>query len=181
MTAPTLAIRAARVDDHPLLASVLVEAFETDPLAIWLYPDPVERRHNHRDLFAQALAERGNDSHIDMSPACDAVSIWRTADGRPDSRPPAGARREAGEFFDRIANAAPGSPYSNLMFLGATVRGAGLGSALMRHRLARLSGGVALWTANESNLKFYQRFGFKVANRVDGPGISAWWLKLCSY
>jgi GNAT superfamily N-acetyltransferase len=178
MTAPTLAIRAARVDDHAMLASVLVEAFQTDPLAMWLYPDPVERQRNHRDLFARALAEPVSGSHIDMSPACDAVAIWRPADGRPDSRPPAGARREAGDFFARIADSAPASPYWNLMFLGATVRGAGLGGALVRHRLARLSGSVALWTANESNLKFYQRFGFKVATKVDGPGISAWWLTL---
>jgi len=181
MTAPTLAIRGARADEHPLLVSVLVEAFQTDPLAVWLYPDPVERRRNHHDLFAQALAEPGNGAFIEMSAGCSAVAIWRLAELRPDSHPPAGARHEADDFFARIADAAPAAPYWNLIFLGATVRGAGLGSALMRHRLTQLSGSVALWTANEANLKFYQRFGFEVADKVDGPGISAWWLKLFLY
>jgi GNAT superfamily N-acetyltransferase len=89
-----------------------------------------------------------------------------------------GARPEAGDFFARIADASPKLPYWSLAFLGARVRGAGLGSALVRYRLARTSGDVALWTANASNLKFYEKFGFKVAREVDGLGVSAWWLAL---
>ena len=75
MTALTLAIRAARVGDHPLLASVLVEAFQTDPLAIWLYPDPVE----HYTQLSQ------DDLRIDLTRALW-VSELATINAPPSTR-----------------------------------------------------------------------------------------------
>ncbi len=169
-------VRAANVQDHPLLAEILADAFQDDPLAIWLCEDPVERFRNNRGFFTQLLGKAGERAAIDMGECGDGVAIWQSVGRAVDLKAPPGARPETGDVFERLSHAAPSPPYWYLAFIGARSKGEGIGQALLRHRLARLSGKVALWTANEKNLNFYNRFGFEVTTRIDGDGIKAGWL-----
>ena len=51
--------------------------------------------------------------------------------------------------------------------------GSGIGSALLRHRLAALDARADepayLESSHERNLPLYERYGFDVVRRIDGP------------
>ena len=176
MSAQTPGIRAAEASDFPGLVSVLVAAFENDPLAVWLYPYAAARRLNHRVLFEATLAEPGEGSMIDMTESGDCVAIWRrVSEPIPGDAPP-GAGPAAAELFTRIAAAAPAPPFWNLAFIGAREQGQGRGSAMIRHRLSHLAGSVSLWTANPANLPFYERMGLSISSHIRVRGIDVWWL-----
>ena len=176
MSAQTDGIRAAEASDYPGLTSVLVDAFQNDPLAVWLYPDADARRLKHRVMFTATLADPGEEGMIDMTDSGDGVAIWRRVSRPIAGDAPPGARPAAAELFTRIAAASPAPPFWNLAFMGIRARGLGLGSAMLQHRLAHLEGPVSLWTANPANLPFYERMGLRTSRRIGVPGIDVWWL-----
>ena len=74
----------------------------------------------------------------------------------------------------------PREPHVYLQILGCAPQsqGQGLGSALLRHRLAeidRAGQAVFLETANPSNLPLYERFGF-VSQGKDRPAANGPWV-----
>lgn len=181
MTANPPSVQPATPDEHAKLASVLVDAFQEDPLARWLYPDPQVRRASHVEFFTRAIANLGADGFIDKTPTGDAVALWRKVEdgadkGPNDDEPLWETRPAAAEFFAAVDAAAPRPPYLYLAFLAAKNAGCGAGSALLRRRAGTSGGRLALWTANPRNLGFYERRGFSVFSGVVREGAQAWWL-----
>jgi hypothetical protein len=169
-------IRPIAPGEQAEVVAVLTEAFHRDPLGERLYPDPIRRRAGNFSFFSELLAELEPGAIVDVTDECDAVAIWHAPgvklhiSGGPDASPPVAA------LFAAVAAATPPQPFWYLGFLAARQRGAGAGSALLRHRLATIDGPVALWTGNEANLAFYARFGLRPVSEHRAEGVSAWWL-----
>ncbi len=183
-----LSVRDMAPGEEAVVVAILVDAFDRDPLAHWLYPNADERRANHEKIFGEVVRTPPPGTLIEVTSDLGTVAIWYppgTTGGRNDdpsgttggNDDPSGPTPDAAALFAAIDAATPPQPFWNLAFLGARVRGAGGGSALLRHRLSAL-GDVpsALWTGNEANLAFYARFGFVPVSRHDVPRASAWWL-----
>ncbi len=173
---PSRRIRPIAPGEQAEVAAVLTEAFHRDPLSERLHPDPDRRRASHLSFFSRLLGELQPDAIVDVTDECDAVAIWRPPGSAlhisagPEASPPVAA------LFAAVAAAAPPQPFWYLAFLAARRSGAGGGSALVSHRLAAISGPVALWTGNKANLPFYARFGFAPVSEHHAEGVSAWWL-----
>lgn len=161
--------------EEEIVAAVLVEAFDRDPLAQWLYLDRDRRRSNLRKLFSSILLSPPIGAAIDVTVNLDAAAIWFPPNSALDSDP-SDAAPEAQALFALIEVAAPAFPFWYLAFLGAKTGGTGSGSALMKHRLNTIRGAIALWTGNEKNLQFYEKFGFKPISEHRVLGANAWWL-----
>ena len=68
-----------------------------------------------------------------------------------------------------FARAHPPRPYLYLGTVGAAIRGQGIGSALIRSGLQDYSGTAYLESSKEENIAIYERFGFRVTERIDLP------------
>ncbi len=167
-------MRGSEADDA---VATLVQAFARDPLAQWLHPDPEARRAAHIALFTPLLHQPHADALIEVAGDVSAVALWYRPGHVAVARAPEDAAAPAGMFFAAISAAAPREPHWYLAFLGARVAGGGGGSALLRHRLARAGGPVALWTGNPANRAFYARFGLAAGPPVSAGGATGWWLQ----
>ncbi|KAJ3286715.1 hypothetical protein BCR33DRAFT_714575 [Rhizoclosmatium globosum] len=161
----------------------LVTAFHNDPIAQFAFPDEYIRDLNHTHLFTDIIKDqRSENVIIDVTEGAEAVAIWeRKNPGDVSSGGDKGScpvPPHVQEFFDKVEAAEPPRPYLYLSFLGSAKKGTGAGSALIRHRLKQLRKGerVALWTGNESNVKFYEKFGFRLFAKIQGNGVAAFWM-----
>ena len=168
-------VRTMLLGEEETVAAVLVEAFDRDPLAQWLYPDRDRRRSNLHKLFSNILLSPPLGAAIEVTANLDAVAIWLPPNSKLDSEPPDTAS-EAQALFALIEEATPDIPFWYLAFIGVKTSGTGSGSALMQHRLNIIRGAIALWTGNEKNLRFYEKFGFKPISEHRVLGVNAWWL-----
>jgi GNAT superfamily N-acetyltransferase len=172
-------VRALAEGEQSRVADTLAEAFQRDPLAGWLHPDPDERRATMGRRFQALLQDLPTGAVVEVTDDLGAAAIWLPPgsdlgnDAGPDS--PAAVQ----EVFARVSALEPPQPFWYLEFLGARVRGAGGGSALLRHRLPLVDAAglpTALWTGAEANVGFYARHGFRVLHQLDFEGAGAWWL-----
>jgi hypothetical protein len=157
--------------------ATLVQAFARDPLAQWLHPDAEARRAAHTALFTPLLHQPHADALIEVTEDVSAVALWYRPGHVSKANPPEDAAAPAALFFAAIHDAAPREPHWYLAFLAARAPGGGGGSALLRHRLARAGGPVALWTGNPANRAFYARFGLVAGPPVSAGGATGWWLR----
>lgn len=171
LNSQSVIVRTMLPGEEETVAAVLVEAFDRDPLAQWVYPDRDQRRSNHHKLLSSILLSPPLGASIEVTANLDAAAIWFP----PNSALPDVAS-EAQALFALIEEATPAIPFWCLAFLGAKTSGTGSGSALMRHRLNAIRGAIALWTGNEKNLQFYEKFGFKPISEHRVLGANAWWL-----
>lgn len=157
---------------------VLTEAFTDDPLVRWLFPEagrrgPLQVRH-YRSLLAHPTAEAY------LAGRREGAAVWLTpAAGRtpyqehPDA-PEAGRETASGEDGARLAVLGRAlarrhpdrEPHLYLPCMGVVGgrRGAGLGSAMLRHRLERADAdGLAAYLEASSprSRALYLRHGFE--------------------
>jgi GNAT superfamily N-acetyltransferase len=127
-------------------------------------------------MFSRDIASP--EAVVDVTDDLDGVAIWyppgRYPEPGEDATP--AARAGSSALLEAIETARPPGRFWFLAFLGARTPGRGAGSALVRHRLARITGSSALWTGNEANLDFYARFGFRAESLHEAPGACAFWL-----
>ncbi|GAA1565126.1 hypothetical protein GCM10009804_22300 [Kribbella hippodromi] len=161
-------IRRATSAEYETVVNVLSDAFTTDPLTRWLFPDTIELATTFyfHPLLAHPAAE------ADLTPGNTAASIWlhlnrgQSAYGEPSKRPiPAAAHR-----LQALGGAlAPRHPrdqayiYLPCMGVAPAHRGTGLGSAMLRHRLAwadSLGLGTYLEASSPRSRALYLRHGF---------------------
>ena len=168
-------VREMAAGEEPLVTGVLADAFQRETLAIWIEPDPVLRRESFRILFHDLLKGPAEGRVVDVTTDHGAAAIWYSPGAAP---PPVDgpAHPEAAALFAEVESLKPPGPYWYLAFLGAAARARGGGGALLRHRLHRVEGRAALWTASPANLGYYARFGFEVHSRTRLAGPTAWWL-----
>ncbi|MFF3437412.1 GNAT family N-acetyltransferase [Streptosporangium sp. NPDC002721] len=196
MTVDTPYASVRRVDeaddaDRRAVLDVLTEAFTDDPLVRWLFPEAGSRarlqEHYHRSLLARPGAETYLAGHhegasIWLAPATDRTHHEddagpETAFGESGTRLLALGRALAPRHPDR-------EPYLYLPCMGVVGgrRGAGLGSAMLRHRLERADAdGLAAYLEASSprSRALYRRHGFEDLGEpvrvADGPPLWPMW------
>lgn len=176
-------MRPATSADRDDVVRVLATAFDDDPVMRWLVPaggrlEPLFRAH-----VATARAGR---QHVDLA-LDDGVpvgaAIWHEPGYRPSTaqqlaslpRYALALRRNLGRGAGLEAlmhGARPDEQFWYLAGVGAVRRGEGIGSALLRHRLADMREAAYLESSKHENIALYQRFGFTLRDPMrlkDGP------------
>jgi ribosomal protein S18 acetylase RimI-like enzyme len=181
------AVRDVAVADVDALAAVLGRAFADDPVWRWMFPRHPERmaglfatllHHGHLPNGVSELAER--DGTILAGALWDPPGRWKISLAAQIRQLPRmmrvlGSRtvpvlRGLGE----IERQHPTEPHWYLAVLGTDppAQGHGLGSALLRSRLSRCDAGrmpAYLESSKESNVPYYERFGFRVTGEIPMP------------
>lgn len=187
-------IRAATSEDMPRAVATLAAAFATDPLLSYFVRKDSKRPIALQDFFQLMLAEQiAEGVFVDIAEEGAAVAVWY-APGRHVATEGLGAQLRLAPRFLRITGwrrllrglqvgglmdkIHPKEPCYYLQFLGChpESQGRGLGSALLKHRLAIIdaeSASAYLETAQPNNLPLYLRHGFAPDPEVrlgrDGP------------
>ncbi|MEM7141775.1 MAG: GNAT family N-acetyltransferase [Actinomycetota bacterium] len=185
MTEPRHALPADRDDMH----RTFTEAFITDPMWVWLMPDP------DRDGYArQASVERFMNidiadyhpmGHTYILPG-QAAALWSPPGFRPDLTEFLTAFGEeadpvlataAGEHFARMMSHTPDEPHFYLHLIGARddARGRGLGSILLdqMHATCDAEGIPAyLEASTRRSAALYARHGYEELDIIEfTPGV----------
>ncbi len=177
--------------------ATLVQAFAEDPVAVHLFPDPAKRPAGMAHIFRMGLRYGQKYGRVDVIKSVGAVAVWI----RPEYTTPSWTRMvKAGilaspftvgwnatrrmlrfeAFIEVCRRRTIGDPHWFLFCIGVRPdqQGQGLGAALIRHGLQRFQAtGVPCYleTANERNLAFYQKNGFRLVSQQhqpsEGPGV----------
>jgi ribosomal protein S18 acetylase RimI-like enzyme len=193
-TVPPQAIDAWRADLGPL-SEVLLRAFFDDPLMEWLCPDETRRRRALPAFFWAVMAlvtKRGRVlTTTDRSGAAAwaAPEQWRmpTADTLRVAVVLAhrfGPRIRIGlGLFNQIEKEHPEEPHWYVAVIGTDPAqlGRGVGGSLIREVTDQCDAsgvGAYLESSKETNVPYYQRFGFKVTGEIrykDSPPLFKMW------
>lgn len=190
-------VRAMESDDVGYLAEVLADAFFTDPIGEWLFPEPGHRPSGLRRLFESELR------HVVLphgaSLTCQdrrGVALWLPP-GHWKVPPLTLTRllpRFMGLFGRRLSIILRGlfevekhhpddEDHFYLPFIGVAPdhQGRGIGSSLLMPVLGtcdRDGVGAYLEATNQDNLRLYERLGFKAIGEVvlpSGPPLWPMW------
>lgn len=171
-------VRRAEDADRQAVLDVLTEAFMNDPLACWLFPDLGQRGRLQAHFYRPLLTHPAAEAYL--AGRREGASVWLTlAAGQPPHQEhpdasEAGRETVFGEYGARLlavgqalaARHPTGEPHLYLPCMGVVSgrQGAGLGSAMLRHRLERADAdGLAAYLEASSprSRDLYQRHGFE--------------------
>lgn len=156
---------------HGAVLSTLACAFDTDPLAGWLFPESSRRAELQTGFYQSLLDHPGAEGYV--AGDGEGASIWlhlrageRLHDDQTvpaDSDGPAARLRAVGEAL--AARHPVDEPHLYLAVMGvvATRRGRGIGTALLRNRLVRADRdriGTYLEASSPRSRALYLRHGF---------------------
>ncbi len=180
-------------------ADVLARAFQGDPMFAYLEPDGLRRARRLPWFFGAALRLGRQQGRVVIDEDRGAA-IWlppgRTAIGLPavvrsglvaaPLRLGLGASQRFAELtaaFEEAGQGVHGDSYWHLFILGVEPRsqGLGIGSRLVAPVLAEADTTrrpCYLETLAESNLGFYRRHGFEVAEHLRPEGLPEFWTML---
>ncbi|HEV2375503.1 MAG TPA: GNAT family N-acetyltransferase [Streptosporangiaceae bacterium] len=184
-------IRSAVPSDTKPAAAMLARAFADDPLLVWVLPDEAARRRRLPELFAAQLraAARGPDETdlilADGRPL--GCAMWAPPGAcQPSLRQqlpvlavfPLIMRRRlavAVRSFNALGRERPEEPHWYLSTIGVdpAAQRTGVARGLLAPRLARCDEdqiAAALVTGKESNVAYYESFGFTVTGHIEVPG-----------
>ncbi|MEP6660389.1 MAG: GNAT family N-acetyltransferase [Acidimicrobiales bacterium] len=191
-------IRTTTSSDASAIRGVLAEAFVSDPMLRWIFPDD-ETRLDATAAWLGLFAERyARDGRVDAIADDDlaAVALWRLPDaGTPPPSLPSisgllaaligkGRADTIWKSLRAIATVTPTGrfAYLHLLAVRPTRQRQGLGRSVIEPGLAfadETGLGVHLETTNPENLGFYQSLGFAVSNQLvfgaGGPPLWAMW------
>jgi GNAT superfamily N-acetyltransferase len=170
-------------------SQTMARAFADDPVMSWILPDEAARlarlprffavsmrgvlRHEASELMT--LGQQIAGCAVWLPPGTWLPSTWRQLAALPGYARALGSRLTvASVTYRALADAHPAAPHWYLAGLGTDppLQGTGIGSELMRSRLARCdaTGQPAyLESSNERNVPFYQRHGFRVTAELRTP------------
>lgn len=195
-----LEIRQAGQSDRDAVARLLDEAFRSDPVSSWVFPDPEHRAAVHGKFLGVfvdvALAEGRIDYAVDGS----AAALWlRIPAGDPDAghvedevpakmRAVADPDNERCELVGRLTGAAhPMAEEHEYLLMIAVApgrQGEGLGTELVRPVLERCDReGVPAYleASSERSKGLYERLGWQFTGEAvrlpDGPLMWPMWRK----
>ncbi len=191
-------IEAANAGDTPQLARLLAESLFDDPLQCWLFPDERARLATSARMFRRLLKPKIAAGLVRV--IRDTVGEIASAAVWTPPHPPAPSRGEhyAESFFMRwtygkrihevrrgftaLANRHPREPYWYLQALATAPEQRGLGHAarLLEEQMYACSAAnelIALETSQLTNVAYYEKFGFQVADELMlEPGLPVWLL-----
>ncbi|MFG2435308.1 GNAT family N-acetyltransferase [Streptomyces sp. NPDC048508] len=197
-----VAIRVADDGDRELVVRLLDEAFQSDPVSGWVFPDPAYRRATHHRLMAAFTDIVLAEGRVDLAEDGSACALWLDVPaedhdgaegaGQEDEDGPAQLRaavdpdNERVELIGRLtADVHPsGRAHTYLWMIAVSPerQGEGLGSALMEPVLDRCDReGLAAYleASNARSRALYERLGFVVTGGPlalpDGPAMWPMW------
>jgi GNAT superfamily N-acetyltransferase len=163
----------------------VVEAFSTDPLLRWVWPDDDRYGQCAAGFFGLLLSLRSAGGEVWVADGGAAVARWDPPGGQhgqpaEDPWPAVNATYTQTErvrwetFNERLAvpSDAPAHWYLGVLATDPRHQRRGLGGAVLGPVLAAADGSSTpayLETASEKNLAFYGRLGFDVEREVDLP------------
>ncbi len=180
----SIAVTSSR--DLGLVSALLAQAFADDPVVRWMNPDPARDKQIFHTLLRWA---HGEAASIDLA-VRDGVPVGTAVWDRPGHKlstvQQVGSmvgfvrvlrgRVARGAALEReFAKVRPREPHWYLGQVGATIKGAGVGSALLSTGIDRVDGPAYLESSNEANVPLYERYGFAVTGEItlpmDGPTV----------
>jgi ribosomal protein S18 acetylase RimI-like enzyme len=189
MTRASTPIRQANGDDLPQVVDIIVAAFVADPPARFAWPTP----HDYLGAMPRAVRDIARTC-IQHGTACVSddlrgAALWLPPGAQMDGDAIDALFRETaapdrlGDLlatFEKMGEAHPQQPHWYLPQIGVdpAAQGTGLGSALMRHALARCDREPAwayLEASKAENIPFYARHGFEAVGQIQvgaGPAIT---------
>jgi ribosomal protein S18 acetylase RimI-like enzyme len=189
-------LRYAHPADFPRLSALMGSAFQRDPVSQWLFPNDTDRAVRHPAFFAVFLEQALLHGSVLRTVDFRAVALWLKVDA-PEPVPDSGRMPDAlieacGPNYDRFETLGrlmgehhpKPVPHAYLTFIAVApeVWGQGLGTALLRHKLAQLdlAGMPAYLEASSMRSRgLYERHGFEAGDRQislpDGPSLYPMW------
>lgn len=180
MTDPSLEIRSAARNEMPQTLASIVAAFITDPMARFACP-AADEYLRAVPAFAREFAE-GSFEHgtAYVSAGFSGAALWLPPDVHPDFEAIVQVFRDAVRperlddilgTFEKMGEWHPEEPHWYLPLIGVdpSAQNKGIGSALMRHAVARFDeeGALAyLESSNPRNIPLYERHGFEVIGQI---------------
>lgn len=184
-------IRHALIEDLPALATLLARNLNNDPVTEWMFPNK-DSRHKTLVKDFTRLIKPHIKAGLVRTISCKSVAVWTPPN--PPKQTIAERYRESlymrwtygkrvhkvRNCLQRMAARHPRSPHWYLLSLATDddCRGQGMASRLLDDMLSRCDKDgqqVALETATNSNLEFYQKFGFVVADEpIIDEGVISW-------
>lgn len=180
--------------------TVLGEAFATDPLFEWVFPDAQHRRESTAawlGLLVEGYLGAGRVDTIEDEDATVAVAAWHIPSDAPMPMPvlpsvPGLLTALVGNEWAavvrpgliRIASVRPPPPFAHLQFLAVmpSHQGRGFGHRVIQPGVdasAKLGLGTQLETMNRRNLPFYRSAGFDITQTITlepgGPEVFGMW------
>lgn len=166
--------------DREQASAVIVLAFITDPVARWVYPDPLDHLRYFPELvesFAGGAFEHGTGYHVD---GFSGAALWLPPDVHPDEDAvgtllqrtvPERNQEEVFSLLEQMDVYRPPEPHWYLPLIGVdpAKAGRGYGSALLEHALAscdRENKPAYLDSTSPRNVPLYERYGFEQIGTV---------------
>lgn len=184
-----LEVRTATPADRRDVVRVMALAFDDDPVTRWLVPPgrPLTRlfaaharwSHNAPGSTDLALLDGQPVGAAFWDPPGFRAPAWRQLAAIPAYAGALGRNLGRGAALERLMHQArPSGQLWYLAGVGAVVRGRGIGTALLRHRLDQVSAPAYLESSKHENIPLYERFGFELREPLrlpDGPELWPMW------
>lgn len=184
-----LEVRPATRADRRDVVRVLATAFDDDPVVRWLVPPgrPLGPLFGAHVRSANAAQQHVDLAVLDGEPVGAAIwhepgyrlAVWRQLGSVPRYAMALGRQLQRGAALESLMHRArPHEEFWYLAGIGAVRRGEGIGSALLRHRLAQVRGPAYLESSKQENIPLYARFGFDLRDGLqlpDGPELWPMW------
>ncbi|MGB3409969.1 MAG: GNAT family N-acetyltransferase [Microthrixaceae bacterium] len=190
-------VRQGRPDEWRRIGKMLADAFQDDPVWLWVAPNEARRLKYLEAMFSEVIRSRVIDGLSYTTDTYEGAAIWAepgkwkmTAKENLRSLVPSvqtigiGPLRRGLKALTVIDKLHPKEPHWYLEFLAARVdqRGKGFGSAVLRPMLERCDFEVMpayLESSKKENIPFYERWGFEVMSEFklgdDGPSMWNMW------
>ncbi|TDE02793.1 GNAT family N-acetyltransferase [Jiangella asiatica] len=192
MSIQTITVRGAAPADTDTLAATLAEAFQSDPVLSWCYPDVAARARILPTAFRVILEAAIPHGGVETALGGVAASVWVPPTAEIDDERMVGDLATASEqYADRMFTAMglldehhPTHREHQYLFILGTRdawQSQGLGTALLRSVLSGCDrDGVPAYleATSERNRSLYERHGFettKVIRLPDGPPLWCMW------
>lgn len=174
------AVRSASRNEEGAVSAVIVLAFATDPMTRWSLGEAHTYLAVMPDLIRAFGAAAYDSDSAYVSDDFGGAALWLPPGVEPDiealgrlirkNADPA-IMSDVDAIFEAMEQYHPQIPHWYLPLIGADParQGQGIGSALMRHALARCDReGVAAYleSSNPRNVPLYQRHGFDVLGTI---------------
>ena len=189
-------IRRASSADAQVVGMILAEAFMRDPVSGWIFPDHRHRAAAHPAFFGEFVTLVLDAGEIHLAGDGAGAALWLPADGSAggdegdelyqalEASIGAEATKRFGILDELMTANHPGAPHWYLPFVAVhpDQHSRGVGSALLRHQLARLDGigsAAYLEASSPRNAALYERHGFArgevTLDLPDGPSLYPMW------
>jgi ribosomal protein S18 acetylase RimI-like enzyme len=186
----TRIVRAFARSDLKQTSAMMARAFDDDPLMMWIFPDERMRCRRLPAFFEASmrttgLRYAGTEVVVTggtvagcatwLPPEAWMPSVWQQLIALPGYIRTLGSRLAvASESYNVMLRVHPHQPHWYLGGIGTDppLQGTGIGTELMRSRLARCDAAgmpAYLESSKERNVPFYERHGFTVTRELKIP------------